>query len=554
MISIRQRIEGLVAEAARAAQREGVLPSMALPAVSMERPQNAGHGDFASTLPLKMARAARMSPMVIAQAIVDLVPPLAEIERVEAATPGFINFTVKRDWLLSQVDVIVAAGDSFGNVDLGQGARVQVEFVSANPTGPLHVGHGRGAVLGSALANILAAAGYDVSREYYLNDTGNQIDAFARSLYARYLQTLGHEAGMPSDGYHGDYVLELAQEIVADVGDHLASLPPEEAQQQLAALGMERVVAGIRRDLERLRTDFDRWFSEQSLYRDGQYDEAMALLKKSGYLTEKEGAIWFTSTALGTDKDNVVVRPSGIPTYFASDIAYHYDKFVRRGLDRVINIWGADHHGHVPRVKAAVQALGIASDRLDILISQMVTLKRGQEAIRLSKRSGDMITLEEVLDEVGPDACRFFFLARTASSQMDFDLELAKRQSAENPVYYVQYAHARIASILRYAAERGIDPANGDVSLLTSEAETALVRKLLLLPELVETMARYLEPHRLPHYALELATAFHDFYERCRVVGDDPALSAARLRLVTAAKLVLCRILGLMGMAAPEQM
>lgn len=554
MIAIKQQIARLVEEAARAAQRQGLLPPMALPEALVEQPQNAEHGDLASTLPLKMARAARMNPLFIAQAIVDLMPPLVELEKVEAAAPGFINFTFSQDWLLSQIEEVLAGGDSYGDVDLGRGSRVQVEFVSANPTGPLHVGHGRGAVLGSTLANILEAAGYAVNREYYLNDTGNQIDAFARSLHARYLQALGQEAGMPSDGYYGEYMVELAQEMVAELGDSLADLPPEEAQAQLALLGMEKVVASIRRDLDRLGVGFDLWFSELSLYRDGQYDEAMAQLQQAGYLTEKEGALWFTTTSLGADKDNVVVRPNGVPTYFASDIAYHYDKFARRGFDRVINIWGADHHGHVSRVKAAAQALGIAPHRLDILISQMVTLKRGQEVLRLSKRSGDMVTLEEVLDEVGPDACRYFFLTRATSSQMDFDLELAKKQSAENPVYYIQYAHARIASILHYAAERGIDPAGGDVSLLTSEPEIALVRKLLSLPELVETMARGLEPHRLPHYALELATAFHDFYERCRVVSDDRALSAARLKLVMAAKLVLARTLGLMGMAAPEQM
>ncbi len=554
MISVRHRLEELVAQAALEAQSRGLLPTMALPPVTVEHPQNPEHGDFASSLPLKLARAARMSPLAIAQVISDLVPPAAEVAQVAVAAPGFVNFTLRDEWLAQQMEAVLAAADGFGNIDLGQGRTVQVEFVSANPTGPLHVGHGRGAVLGSALANILQAAGFAVQREYYLNDTGNQVDTFARSLWARYLQALGREAEIPDDGYHGAYMKDLAQEIIAEEGDRFLSLPETEAPGALAEVGLAKMIAAIREDLDRLGVSFDDWFSERSLYSGGQYEAMMQRLRRDGYIAEKEGAVWFASTALGEDKDNVIVRSTGVPTYFASDIAYHYNKFLERGFERVIDIWGADHQGHVPRMKGVVAALGINPERLQVIISQLVTLRRGGEVVRLSKRSGDIISLREVIDDVGPDACRYFFLSRAASSQMDFDLELAKRQAPENPVYYVQYAHARIASILRLATERGIAFDDGDVAQLTTQPELALVRKLLLLPEIVEQAAQSLEPHYLPHYALELATTFHDFYEKCRVIGDDEALTKARLKLVAAAKIVLARALGLMGMTAPEQM
>jgi len=416
------------------------------------------------------------------------------------------------------------------------------------------VGHGRGAILGSTLANVLTAAGYKVEKEYYINDSGSQIDAFYRSLYARYQQCLGIEAEMPSDGYSGNYVGELAKEIIAEHGDRFRTLPEAEAISQLGKLGLEKMVSQIRADLERLGVSFDVWFSEQSLYDNGQYQTAMSLLEQGGHISKKEGATWFASTALGEDKDNVVIRSDGSPTYFATDIAYHYDKFLKRKFDKVINIWGADHLGHVSRMKAVVEALGINPERLTALISQMVTLRRGKELIRISKRSGDIITLRELVEEVGADACRFFFLSRTADSQMDFDLELAKKQSADNPVYYVQYAHARIASILRLAQQRGIEYGDGNISLLTTEPELTLIRKMLLLPEMIELIARTLEPHHLTYYAQDLATVFHSFYKQCRVVSQNNALTKARLNLVKAAKIVLSRTLLLMGMTAPEQM
>jgi len=546
---IKDDIALLLENAALEAQRRELLPPLAIPEIVLERPQNPEHGDYASTLPLKLARAARMNPLEIAQGLVNLIQLPKEIERIVVVPPGFINFSLRSDWLTAQVEHIITKGQKYGDVDLGRGARVQVEFVSVNPTGPLHVGHGRGAILGSTLANVLSTSGYEVVKEYYINDAGSQMDAFYRSLYARYQQALGREAPMPSEGYFGDYMIDMAKEIIAEEGDRFVTAPEE-----LGRIGVAKAIDSIRHDLELLGVSFDVWFSEQSLFQDGHYDRAMAFLKEKGYMSEKEGAVWFSSTALGEDKDNVLVRSDGSPTYFATDIAYHYYKFIGRGFDRVVNIWGADHQGHVSRMKAVVSALGIDPDRLQIIISQMVTLKRGDVVLRASKRTGEMVTLRQLVEEVGPDACRFFFLSRSADSQMDFDLELAKRQSAENPVYYVQYAYARLSSILRLAQERGIDYRGGDVSLLTSEPELTLIRKMLQLPEVVEMVAQTLEPHHISYYAIDIATIFHNFYEKCRVISQDEALTAARLKLVEAAQIVLAKALSLMGMTAPDRM
>ena len=551
---LKYKLAELLIQATNEAQKSGKLPSVTLPEVIMEHPQNPEHGDYASSLPLKLARAIGSNPLAIAKDIVASISPASEVERVVVAPPGFINFALSAGWLAGQVSSILQAGESYGNIEIGNGRRVQIEFVSVNPTGPLHVGHGRGAILGSTLANALTAAGYLVEKEYYINDAGSQIGAFYRSLYARYQQCQNKEAAMPEDGYHGQYMVELAKEIAAQQGDKFLNLSETETIERLGQLGLEKMVSQIRSDLERLGVTFDVWFSERSLYENGQYDEAMSLLKQGGHISEKEGATWFVSTALGEDKDNVVIRSDGSPTYFATDIAYHYDKFLKRKFDSVINIWGADHMGHVSRMKAVVGALGIDPEQLKVIISQMVTLRRGGEIVRVSKRSGDIITLRELVDEVGADVCRFFFLSRSADSQMDFDLELAKKQSADNPVYYVQYAHARIASILRLAQEKGIDCRDGDVSLLTTEPELSLIRKMLLLPELVETIAATLEPHHLTYYAQDLATTFHSFYKQCRVVSSDESLTRARLKLVEAAKTVLSRTLHLMGMTAPERM
>ena len=553
-MKLKQTITQIIEKAISAAQEAGTLPAATIPEIVIERPQNADHGDYASSIPLKLARAMGDKPLNIAAKIVENIEASDEIAEVTVAQPGFINFKLKDSWLTAQVINILAEGDAYGANESGNGKKVQLEFVSANPTGPLHVGNGRGAILGGTLADVLAACGYEVEKEYYVNDAGNQVDTFRRSLYARYRQAMGEEAEIPADGYLGAYVKDVVAEIIEKEGDRLKKLNETELIAELGRLGLEKVLGWIKASLALLGVNFDVWFSEQSLYDDGEYRKVMAFLKEGGFVTEREGATWFTSTALGEDKDNVIVRSDGTATYFATDIAYHYNKFVDRKFDRVIDIWGADHMGHVSRMKAVCNALGIDPDRLTVLLYQTVTLKRGGEVVKLSKRSGDIITLEELVEEVGADASRFFFLSRTADSQMDFDLELAKKQSADNPVYYVQYAHARIASILRHAEELGSAKAEGDVSLLTHEAELTLIRKMLLLPEIIELIAETLEPHHLTYYAQDLATVFHSFYKHCRVVTEDKQLTGARLKLVKAAKLALGRTLSLMGMSAPEKM
>ena len=552
-----ETIRRLITQAVEAVRLDGVLQLDTLPEIQVERPGNSQHGDFSTNLPLRLARATRINPLELAQTVVDRIPGGGPVDRVEVAPPGFINFYLKDQWLQEQVDLVREAGGEFGNVDLGHGRRIMVEFVSVNPTGPVHVGHTRGAVLGSTLANVLDAAGYQVTREYYVNDAGSQMDAFYRSVLARYKGSLGVPAEMPSNGYMGDYVNELGQEIADAEGARFLEGNEDEALKSIGDLGRERMVTLIREDLSRIGVVFDNWFSERTLYQDGEYDRALEALREKNYLSHREDALWFNSTMLGDDKDNVVVRSSGEPTYFASDIAYHYNKFIGRGFDAVVDIWGADHQGHVPRMKSAVAALGIEPERLTVLISQMVTLKRGEEVVRASKRTGDFVTLRELAEEVGSDACRFFFLARTPSTQMEFDLELAKKESSENPVYYVQYAHARNAGILSLARSRDIDWSGGDVGLLQHPSELGLIRAMVRLPELVEQMATTLEPHHLPHYTMELATAFHWFYENCRVISaqaEDNDLTLARLKLVESAQIVFRRSLELMGMTAPERM
>ena len=554
---VKDTIVKAVADALERAHRDGVLNVDTVPLIEVERPNNPDHGDFATNLPLRLARAARSNPLQLAEAIAARVETGPEIASVASAPPGFINFRLSDRWLQEQVEVVRSAGDAFGAAQIGQGRKVMVEFVSVNPTGPVHVGHTRGAVLGSALANALAAAGYDVTREYYVNDAGSQMEAFYRSVWVRYQQALGREAELPDNGYQGDYIADIAADIIQSEGDRYLELNDAAAIRGIGDVAREQMISVISEDLSAIGVDFDNWFSERQLFQDKDYDRAMDRLREGGHLAERSGALWFNSIALGDDRDNVVVRSSGEPTYFASDIAYHFNKFDRRGFERVIDIWGADHQGHVPRMKAAVTALGMEPENLTVLISQMVTLKRGDETVRASKRTGDFITLRELVDEVGVDACRYFFLARSPSTQMEFDMELATRESSENPVYYVQYAHARNASILKLAAERNIDYSNGDVTLLDSPYELSLIRTMLRLPELIVQVAENLEPHHLPHYAMELATAFHHFYENCRVVSADAAdndITLARLKLVSAAQVAFRRTLTLMGMSAPDRM
>ena len=554
-MSIRSEIAELVEAAARAAQAAGDIPPVVLEDLAIERPARPEHGDYASSLPLRLARAARQSPIAIAETLAKHVPPHAAVGEVTVAPPGFVNIRLSDTWLAEQINDVLKQGPQYATSKVGSGKKVQVEFVSANPTGPLHVGNGRWASIGDSLSRVLAAAGYVVEKEYLINDAGTQASVFGNTVFVRYQQAFGRDITMPEGSYPGDYVIELATEIKAEYGDKFLSAtePPEE----LTRIAIEKMIARIRGDLLALGIDYDVWFSERTLY-DGNpstYETAMQRLREQNAVVEKEGAVWFASASLGANKDNVLIRSDGRPTYFASDIAYHYDKFVNRGFDHVIDIWGADHQGHVSRVITAVESLGIEKERIEIIIGQLVALKRGGETVRFSKRAGEIITLREVIEEVGGDACRYFFLQRSADSQMDFDIELAKQQSSENPVYYVQYAHARSTGVLSQAAERGIGYEQGDVSLLTHPAELTLIRKMLLLPELVEAIATNHEPHHLPHYALDLATAFHDFYEKCRVLDDsEPALSSARLRLIVAAKTVLASALGLMGMSAPDKM
>lgn len=554
IVAVRHHLSGMLSQAAQAAQKAGKIPVLALPEEALERPQNPDHGDYASSFPLKLARAARSNPMELALDLVKLMDTGSNVADITVASPGFINFTLKNSWLTEQVNYILEAGERFGDSNIGQGSSIQIEFVSANPTGPLHVGNGRGAILGSVLASVFSSAGYRVEQEYYVNDAGTQINTFYRSLYARYQQVLNIDAPMPPDGYQGTYITDLAREIAAEKGDYFLKLSEDESVKEIGQIGLNKMLAQIRQDLEMLRVKFDVWFSELSLYQSGLYAKVTDMLRKNNYLAEREGATWFVSTAMGDDKDNVVVRGDGSPTYFASDIAYHYDKFVQRNFDKVINIWGADHQGHVSRMKAVVSALGIDPDRLDVILYQLVTLCRGNEVVRLSKRSGDIITLREVVEEVGADACRFFFLSRSTDSQMDFDLELAKKQSQDNPVYYIQYAHARISSILRLAHEKDIDYSDGDAALLTSEAELTLIRKMLRLSEIVETIVQTSEPHHLTYYAQDLATVFHSFYKQCRVITDDKELTKARLKLVKATQVVLAKSFRLMGITAPDKM
>ena len=554
----RAAVEDMVREAVAAAQAAGALPAASVDDYAIERPQRAENGDFSCSLAMKTARTMRMNPRAIGQAILDAMPQSETVGRAWLAGPGFVNFSLSDDWLRGQVDEVVALGDRFGDSPSLLGTSAQVEFVSVNPTGPVHVGHARGAVIGSALANVMEAAGCAVQREYYVNDAGRQMELFYETAYARYLQAWGQDAAVPADGYQGDYMSALADEIKRAHGDRFLGLDAESAAAEIGEIALDEMVESIRRSLSRLGVEYDNWFRERDLYASGDFERVMALLDERGFRTEYDGAVWFAATKLGVDKDAALIRSNGKPTYFASDVAYHYDKLIARGFDRVVDIWGADHQGHVNRMKAAAAALGADPERLTLMIYQLVSFRRGDEAVRLSKRTGNIVTVDDLVDEVGADACRYFFLSRAAETQMEFDLELAVRQSADNPVYYVQYAHARIAGIIRAARERGIEAGDdADISPLTHEAELALIRQIIRLPELVETMAANLEVHHLPHYARELATAFHWFYQQCRVVSDaaeDAAITRARLRLCQAAKVALARCLALMGMGAPERM
>jgi arginyl-tRNA synthetase len=557
---LRDQIAKMIEDGLRSAQKAGDLPKFDLPPVVIERPKQAEYGDYSSPVCMGLARYARMAPIEIADRLLKRIKRPAPVGAVEAVHPGYINIYLDPAWIAGQVDAILAGADTWGAIDLGQGTRVQVEFGSANPTGPLHVGFGRNVVLGDIIARVLEAAGYEVQREYYVNDAGTQMRLFAESLYARYAQALGQDIEFPPNGYRGQYLIEWGQQVAQSEGDRFLKMDREDALRAIGDLGLEeKILPSFRRDVAMLNIDYDRWFHERSLYENSQYATIMRILREGDNLVERDGAVWFPATRYGDQKDEVVVRSTGQPGYFASDIAYHYNKFVERGFDWVIDIWGADHQGHVPRMKAMMQALDLDPDRLTLLLYQLVTVKEGGEDVRLSKRAGTLVDLYDLLEDVGPDAVRFFLASRDPDSQMEFDLDLAREQSDKNPVYYVQYGHARIASILRNAVERGwdVETGEGDVTLLTHESELALIRKMLALEEIIELAAVNLQPHHLTYYAQDLAADFHSFYRDCRVLSSDPAdteLTKARLKLVRAAKGVLARVLDLMGMSAPEQM
>ena len=547
----------------RAAIAAGDLPDIAIPDAAVERPKDPTHGDYASTLALRLARAVMKPPLEVAETIAKHLEPGDFLDPPTIVPPGFINLRLSDGFVQAQVNHIIESGPGYADLTIGEGRKAQVEFVSANPTGPLHVGNGRGAAIGDTLASILAAAGYDIQREYYVNDAGAQTEIFGKTLYARYQSLLGRETPIPPDGYPGEYMAEVASTIVDRSGDSMLRPEGQDGPTELTETGIAMMVDSIRSTLESFGVNYDHWFRERDLYAsDGVYEETMGVLRDRNYLAEREGAVWFTSTDLGEDKDNVLVRSDGRPTYFASDIAYHYDKFVRRGISLVIDVWGADHHGHVSRVKTGAKAFGADPEGLHVLLYQLVVLKRAGEVVRLSKRGGEIITLDELIEEVGSDAARFFFLLRSPASQMEFDIDLAIRQSSENPVFYVQYAHARLARMLDRAKESGLSPEGGDVGLLTEPHELGLVREMLKLSDIIEISATTFEPQHLPHFAMSLATACHAFNDAfkqqsdpsLKVITENLEVSQARLRLVTAAKIALGRVLTLMGMSAPEQM
>ncbi len=556
---IRDEIADLLRRAAEAAQASGLLPQVSLPEVTVEPPQRAEHGDYTTNLAMRLARAARLAPNQIAGVLIQSLPENDAIAHAEVAGAGFVNLTLRPQYLAAQVGRILEENVRYGHNDQGGGRTVQVEFVSANPTERLHAGSGRAAALGASLANLLAASGWKVQREYLVNDAGSRLEALGQTVLARYLQALGREAEVPKDGYHGEFLAEYGKQLAAEHGHRYVAMDPREAVAELTRIAVEKMVSLHRADMEALGVEYDLWFREQLLHDRHDLDEVVRLLREKGYVAEREGAVWFSSTALGDDKDNVLIRGNGVPGYLAADIAYHRDKFIVRGFDRVIDIWGADHQGHVSRMKAAVQAIGVEPERLTIIIHQLVTLKKGDEIVKLSKRAGNIVALSDVIEDVGKDACRFFFVSRSADSHQEFDLDLAKKQSSENPVFYVQYAHARAASILRNAAAAGIQA--GPLRL-EHATDTRLAKLLLRYPEVVYGAAAQLEAHPLAYYAQELAAVIHkDAWQDLRVVPlqstpgvPSPEVSASRLTLWMAAKQVLSNVLGMIGVSAPEQM
>ncbi len=574
-MDIKDILAAAIKAAAQKAIDNGALKPGVLPEVMLEVPPQKEFGDFATNFAMQSARSLHCAPRQIAQAVVDNLD-CASVEKAEIAGPGFINFYLKQNWTADLLASILAAGENYGNLPANDFGRIQVEYVSANPTGPLHIGHARGAAVGSAMVNLLRAAGYDVESEYYINDAGNQMNNLAASVNARYLQLLKLEemGGVPADltvkqldemptgiafpenGYHGYDIIETAQRIIRIYGKEFVALEEKERLAKFLDIAYKEKLAGLKEDLEAFGVTFDVWFSEKSLHEANKIREAVDFLKERGYIYEEGGALWLNSTAQGDDKDRVVIRDNGVPTYFAADIAYHRNKF-ERGFARVINLWGADHHGYIARVKAAVNALGFDANNLEVMLLQMVRLYRNGDIVKLSKRTGETITLRELMDEVGTDAARYFFCMRSLDSQLDFDMTLATEKSNENPVYYIQYAHARISSIGRQLAEAGIEAVPAEqlkLDALVAPEELALIKKLGEYPELIARAARERAVHSVATYAYELAGLFHSFYNQCRILGVETDLQQARIALVKAVGHTIRHALGILGVSAPERM
>ena len=566
-MQIREQLEEIVDQAIAAAMADGALALEEAPAASLERPRDPENGDWASTVAMRSAKLAHANPRAIAEAIVERLPENDVVKAAEVAGPGFINFRLTEASLQGVVRDIRAQRSDFGRGSVEDGKRkVNLEYISANPTGPMHVGHGRWAALGDSMARVMRHAGYDVYEEFYVNDHGTQMDVFGNSIAVRYLQLLGHDVEMPEECYGGAYVTEIARGILEEEGDIYEDMGDDERRVAFREKGRVLMLGEQQSLLERFGTTFDRWFSERELYVEdaegrSAIDHALGVMREKGYVYEAEGATWFRSTEFGDDKDRVLIKANGELTYFTSDMAYHYDK-VCRGFDHLIDIWGADHHGYIKRCEAMMEAWGNAG-MLEVVLGQLVNLLRDGEPVRMSKRTGEMVTFGELVDEVGVDATRFLMLSRSSDQPVDFDIEVAKKQDATNPVYYVQYAHARICSILRKAADDEA-PADTlaarlisnevDLSALTHESELALMRKMDDFSELIASAARDRAPYRLTHYAQELAGLFHQFYTNCHIIGEDPAVQSARLALADATRLVLELTLSLLGVSAPERM
>ena len=553
-----ETIKQAIIEAIERATQKGELPEADLPDFIIEKPSDKKNGDFSTNIAMAGARVYRKAPQMIAKSIVDnLELENTLFEKAEIAGPGFINFYLSQKYYSAIVCDVIEKGEDYGKSDFGKGKSVLVEFVSANPTGPMHIGNARGGAIGDCLAAVLEYAGFDTKREFYVNDAGNQIEKFATSLEVRYLQACGSDIELPEDAYHGADIIEHAENFKAEYGDKYVDSSSEERRKALVDFALPKNIEGLERDLKKYRITYDKWFRESSLHDDGSVERVINALKEKGVTYELDGALWFKASEYGNDKDIVLVRANGLPTYIVPDIAYHYNKLITRGFDKAIDVLGADHHGYIARMKAALTALGIDASRLDIVIMQMVRLVRDGETIKLSKRSGKAITLNTLLEEVPIDAARFFFNLREPNSHFDFDLELAAKQSSENPVYYVQYAHARICSIIRKAEEAGVSvksPEEINLDLLSSDEEKELISHLSKLTDEIISAAKQYDPAKITHFVIELATLFHKFYNAKRVVVDDEELMQARLCLCTAVKNTIKNILTMLKIDAPTSM